>query len=841
MKKPGLFSLLRKMVFREFKQNWAQFLAIVAIGGIAVTLFVGLLSNAQSFSNQVNEMYDKGNLADIWVTTSEHDEKDEGKIKEIVGDKGEVESRFYLPSQLVNHPVYACISPTTPTISKPANITAESPKNSDDYFVYVDDTIQASHGAVTSGFHLGEIAKLNIDVSSYLEDDYISLLDDYVKVGGSNIFYDDKISIDLEITAFMHHPENIEKSSYGASTILVSDKAFYEGMDKLLSENFTDDGRDIIYGFLYSALTWGRGGLNTPEVFATPNQYLIKANNPSDVESIQSSIEKYFSLKKHNNSILIANRSTMPFFATVNNDVNQAVSFTYVFPFVFFFVGVLVILTTISQLVVKERSQIGIMKAVGVSNASIYGYYIFLTLILVGLGIVIGEVVGPILLPFIMAHKYEIIYTLPVRKYVFPVIEGILTAVAFSLIATLVTISMCRKEIKLKPVESLRPVPPKFKTFIKNANDKEKSVRLSFKMAFRNIRKDVVKSLMVVFGVMGCTALLTCGFGVDDTVNFGVDHDMAMVNNWDVSATLSAGKKQSEIETDFLSIEGVKSLECFTQSMSTMYLDGGIQADSYCYIISGGADTHFKIDFDTDKVAISQKISRLTGAKEGDTLYFTVGNKTYDAEIGLVYDAFFYHGVVVHAESGLIGDPAKISYSGVWMDVENGADVVKIRDEITANCSYLQKAQTVRDWYDYLYSVLSGVTLMTMAVKVFAILLAVVVLYNLALMNFHDRTRDIATLKVLGFNRFEIALSLMLETMTLTAVGVAFGLVLGYPFLLAVLKTNIVELVEYMFDIKVLSYFLSFVLTFIVSFIVNIWLTSKTKTVKMVESLKSVE
>lgn len=130
---------------------------------------------------------------------------------------------------------------------------------------------------------------------------------------------------------------------------------------------------------------------------------------------------------------------------------------------------------------------------------------------------------------------------------------------------------------------------------------------------------------------------------------------------------------------------------------------------------------------------------------------------------------------------------------------------------------------------------------MTNAVKIFAILLAIVVLYNLSLMNFKERGRDIATLKVLGFSKFEIALSLLVESLLLTFIGVLFGFVLGYPFLALVLNTNIVELVEYLIHINPLSFFYSFLLTFVVAFIVNLVLVRKTKKIQMIESLKSVE
>ena len=155
--------------------------------------------------------------------------------------------------------------------------------------------------------------------------------------------------------------------------------------------------------------------------------------------------------------------------------------------------------------------------------------------------------------------------------------------------------------------------------------------------------------------------------------------------------------------------------------------------------------------------------------------------------------------------------------------------------------NYVQNCNTVAEREATINDIMSGVMVMTNAVKVFAILLAIVVLYNLALMNFKERTRDIATLKVLGFSRVEISLSLMMETLFLTAIGVLLGLALGYPFLLLVMGTNIVELVEYLYTIRFLSYLFSFLLTFVVAFIVDLILVQRTRKVKMVESLKSVE
>jgi len=137
--------------------------------------------------------------------------------------------------------------------------------------------------------------------------------------------------------------------------------------------------------------------------------------------------------------------------------------------------------------------------------------------------------------------------------------------------------------------------------------------------------------------------------------------------------------------------------------------------------------------------------------------------------------------------------------------------------------------------------VLSSIRVMTMTIRIFAILLAVVVLYNLALLNFKERTKDIATLKVLGFSRFEIASSFIIEIIALTFFGSLIGLTLGYPLLYAVLSINETPLICYIYHIASNSYLYTVLLTCGTSFAINLFFAFLTNKVRMVESLKSVE
>ena len=153
----------------------------------------------------------------------------------------------------------------------------------------------------------------------------------------------------------------------------------------------------------------------------------------------------------------------------------------------------------------------------------------------------------------------------------------------------------------------------------------------------------------------------------------------------------------------------------------------------------------------------------------------------------------------------------------------------------------VETAMTKQETSDKIEGYVSSIKTMTNTVKVFAIVLAVIVLVNLAILNFNERIREIATLRVLGFNVFEIGRSLIYEIMILTVIGCSFGLFLGFPLEFMVLFTNQTELVTYGYIVYPASYAISFLLSLITAFLVNLFISRKINKVPMAESLKSIE
>lgn len=907
-KKKGVFSIFGKMALREFKKGWAQFLSIVMIGAIAVTLFVGLLANAQSFESQVNRTYETGNLAEIYVTAMKYDEEDEKLVKQAVGTDGEVATRFELLGSANGKSSYLAILPSMPTISKPYDLEFALPEQTNESFCLIDRSL-VDENSENPLFEVGKEMAYDIDIVSLGLSSIGAILDPYVKDGGQNVLSGNSISLGFTITGAMKFPENSEKSSYGSTTILISDSIFRESLSKLISENYaetiTTTPRAVIE-FLEEKL--GIEGMPNPElvwlvlkgmlqeyfpdinfdnveidtpfdvnlhklislviavnfnwnleaaatgegILVTPNQYLVKLKDGVSKIAVLKRVEA--ALEGRDGILMVADRDEMPFSLVLANDVKQARQLTFVFPFVFFAVAILVTLTTTSQLIVKSRTQIGTLKSQGFTGREIAAYYVILILSLVFLGTLIGEIVGPILVPWILGIKYDLLYTLAPRVFVFPWLYAFLTAFSFLFITGLVTYLVIRKETKLVPAESMRPLPPPESLRARNSKIEKKgragALLLSFKMALRNIRVDLLKSFMVIVGVLGCTALLVCGYGIEDTINYGIEHDLGTYQNADVSLTFSVPKSEKEIKDELASLENIKitgngpSFEPFSRVLTTLSNESGISINTYFYVVQED-DSHLRLDIPKGKVAIAEKVASQLSLSLGDEVTFVYQSVSYSFEIGLLSEAFVFNGVFVNTslDEGYDNKPFSSSYNGAWLDAK--AKDAESRELLKEECQELipnlSNAETDDGYRGMVNSVMSSVQTMTSAIRVFAILLAIVVLYNLALLNFSERMRDIATLRVLGFSKVEIASSLMFETMGLTFVGVILGLMIGFPFMYGVLSVNQVAIANYLYHIYWYTYFIAFALTFVVAFLVNLVLAMRTNKVKMVESLKQVE
>lgn len=851
-------SLLLKMNLRTIFHSKLQFLAVILITVLAMTLYVGLTSNAKSINDRVNELYEGSNVADLWVTTAYHDDKDMKNIKDIIGDDGEVEGRFLMPAKLQTFDGTALMSKNLPKINKPSTTDNTATEN----FFIIDERLLETHNNPASIIRWydeeGNYLKVPVhfSISSYLkqlEETKLgtfdgkerSLLDAItvcLKDGKDNILDEPYLTLNFQITGTMSFAENVQNSQMNNTSFLLSIDYFRNEFLKVLNDTFATPTEvlpgdpDFELKSLIKLLDINSMMPGLIESATADNQYVVKTNKGVNVEQKMQDIKTYFDSKIDKKNLLMCTQlDSLYSNITIQNDIVQASQLAYIFPVIFFLVAILVVLTTISQIIIKDRIQIGTMKAIGISTGKVIMHYMALSIYIVLIGIILGIIIGPFIIPMIMTQKYDILYSLPKVKYTLAIPEMLISTIVVLGITGLVTWLVVRKQANLRPTEGMRPKEIKIAKATKTKG-KITSKSIPFRMAIRNIKLNWAKSLMVMIGVAGCTALLVCGFGIDDTLDHGIDNDVHYFFNSNIYTTYSNNSSNKE---EIMAIDGVTEMEEYTY-LPTMisFNDGTYQ--TYVTVIDENSK-FFKIEnFElADTIIVSNKVAKAMNIKVGDTISFSSIGMNFTGEVGLILDCFYMHGIYVNSAYNDYGSMSNIK-TNAWINASSGTDLDMLVEKIN-DVSGVSNSMTLQKSIDLIDSYMSSISLMTLAVKVFAILLAIVVLYNLSLLNFKERSRDVATLKVLGFSKFEINNSLFFESMILTIVGVGIGLLLGKPLEILVMVVNTTPLVEFLYTVFTSSYLISLGLTVGTAIFVNWILGFKIKKIKMVESLKSVE
>lgn len=335
--------LFFKLVSRAFTHSWLQFLSVISIMGIAITLFIGLTSNAKGVNNRVNELYFKSNMADIYTSVSTYDTNDDEQFALL----GDYEKRYQISGEVNGKNGTLLFMDNYPTISKPY----KTDNNNDTDFFIVDQTLlkdEVNHNKWLDGNDNYKKADVTISFSSIRaflqEQGILTLLNLVLKPGKSNFLDASTITFKAQITGTMIHPENVESAQMNDSSFLMSKSVLKTCFDEMFEDCF----------YIESAISQAKD-----EIFAqifTYNQYLLKIKNDANINDINNKINSYYSSKSDNNLIMSIDVNHLSSNITIQSDIKQASQLAYIFPLIFFLVGVLVVLTTTSQLILKEKN-----------------------------------------------------------------------------------------------------------------------------------------------------------------------------------------------------------------------------------------------------------------------------------------------------------------------------------------------------------------------------------------------------------------------------------------------------------------------------------------------------
>lgn len=517
-------------------------------------------------------------------------------------------------------------------------------------------------------------------------------------------------------------------------------------------------------------------------------------------------------------------------YAGAQSEIEEGKSMGAILPVLFLLIGILTMITTMHRITANEKTQIGTLKALGFRDGKILGHYTSYGLAIGLIGSLLGIGLGfGIAYAVVSPHGMQSTYMdMPSWKLYMPWFCWLILVVTVALLTFIGFLSV-KKMLKGTAADALRPYSPKKMKAMKIEKTRAWN-RLSFSTRWnlRDVMRHKSRSLMTLIGVLGCMILLVGGLGMKDTMTGYLGLIDGEIFNYRTRVNILETADNEEVLAFAADCEGdvlaSASVEFGGKAVTLDIYD--VAHDKIRFVDEANRRTQLK----DDGVYLCLRLAESVGI--GDTIKFSPygSSETYEVRVAGVIRSVMTESITMtrnYAESA--GIPYHIS--AVFTD--------RAQSELSAGpfVSGMQTKETLMESYDSFMDIMNT---MVFILVIAAVVLGIVVLYNLGVMSYVERYRELATLKVVGFRDRRIGEILISQNIWLTVIGVLVGLPAGVGVLQLLLVTLASEY-ELKLTLGALTYCVSILLTFGVSLAVGFFVARRNKRIDMVEALKGAE
>lgn len=475
------------------------------------------------------------------------------------------------------------------------------------------------------------------------------------------------------------------------------------------------------------------------------------------------------------------------------------------------------------------------------------------------LGTCIGVLAGHTLLPLIVAHAYSAGFTMPdIMLKLHPWIT--MAAFALAWISAVVPAWLAAsKELREKPASLLLPKPPAkgSKILLEHFPPLWNRLNFTHKVTARNIFRYKTRMFMTIFGVCGAVSLLTAGLAVQSSIGqIGnrqfeelIHYDLIVAEESDtnsaqreeIATTLKGKTVQSSTAVRYEELSKTAGKEDDKQSITLLATDDACNFNEYLTLRD--RKTHQPQILVNNGAVISERLAEMLNVSVGDT--FTVNDENgaqRTIKVAGISEMYIGHFIFMNAQC----------YEHVFGDqYSTNAYMVRLKDHSNANTerqgAKFMKLAAVRGVVQNttqknMVSTIVGSLNQIMEVLILvAVLLAVVILYDLTNLNVSERIRELSTIKVLGFHTSETTMYIYRETILLSLLGILAGYGFGewlHRYIITEVPPD-----EVMFD-PAISWIALAAPAIVVAVVLAVlgWIVYRQlETVDMLEALKSVE
>lgn len=540
------------------------------------------------------------------------------------------------------------------------------------------------------------------------------------------------------------------------------------------------------------------------------------------------------------------------------SDTEKVAAIAKVFPIFFCLVAALVASTTMTRMIDEDRGAIGTLKALGYSNSAIAGKYLLYAAAACLTGAAVGLAVFLPLFPRLIANAYRMMYQVPEIVPADHLLFGAVSAGGILLAVLLATLGALKGVLSDNAAALMRPkAPPAGKRILlERIRPLWRRMRFSHKVTARNLFRYKKRFVMTVIGIAGCTALLVAGFGLRDSIRDIAGLQFNQLQLYDMTLTvehpgdetadrrIAAVLSGDSVVQEYLAVHRETGEGVADGRTTDLYLMAPVDTARFTdyFNLRRRAD-HTPVPFTEDAAILTEKAAKVLGIRPGDTLTL---RSQEDVEVQVPIG-----GVCENYVQGYVFLSPKLYQQLFGQSCTFDTLLVKTpeldagqRDGLAARVltsDYATGVSFSEDTIETFTDMLSSIDYIVILLIVSAAALAFVVLYNLTNINICERQKEIATLKVLGFYRREVTGYVFRETVLLSLIGTAAGLVAGVFFHGFVVQTAETDAAMFGRIIYPMSFVYSAALSTVFTGLVSLVLRRKLHRIDMVESLKAPE
>ena len=472
---------------------------------------------------------------------------------------------------------------------------------------------------------------------------------------------------------------------------------------------------------------------------------------------------------------------------TLENELAQLQSFGFILPLIFLSVAAFILNVALTRALALQRPQIAAVEALGYTNAALGWHYVKWALLVALLGVAIG-VAGGVWLGQMIIGLYNQFFRFPELAYrLSPRVVVAATAMTLSA-AGLGAFSAVRRAVRIPPAEAMRPEPPsQYRRSFLEASLLARHLGNAGRMVLRNISRHPLRTAASIVGVGLAAAILIVGFVFIDAMDSLIANQFSVAERQDVSVAF-VEPRSTDARYALAHLPGVIAVE--PQRIVPVRIRSGHRHRN---IALTGVDPAARlrrvidrngrrIEVPASGLVLSSLLAEVLDAPPGRTVTIEVleGRRpTYELPIvGVVDDVLGLSAYTdVEALHTMLREGDVLSGAALLIDASASAELSSDLKRLPAVAGASFKAAVIRNFRETLAA---NMNLSIFLNVLFAGIISFGVVYNAARVSLSERSRELASLRVLGFTRAEISLILLGEIALLTVAALPVGGLLGY-------------------------------------------------------------